>query len=270
MITLTYKSKSTLAQSCGWSARHSSHCQNLPRGLRRKFKYPTFLSRAWLRLPDHSRSHIGPNAGGSLNLSNWTMELIQLSRSKFYNAKIILNIFNKYHSCLIWMSKQFWMMRPESWLNRKKCRFSHCLQIRGKDGDLSTFLMSSSVWISGLSPPWTQRNCWFIRAARGRQSKASMQASYTRSVYLILPKQILSRGWDAKGHRSTLLTIRIQDSHSCLNVKYSVRWRHSWFPLQENVFLLFWNKTLNGYKGSSTYYVITFLGPRGPLRTRAG
>ena len=195
MITLTYKSKSTLAQSCGWSARHSSHCQNLPRGLRRKFKYPTFLSRAWLRLPDHSRSHIGPNAGGSLNLSNWTMELIQLSRSKFYNTKIILNIFNKYHSCLIWMSKQFWMMRPESWLNRKKCRFSHCLQIRGKDGDLSTFLMSSSVWISGLSPPWTQRNCWFIRAARGRQSKASMQASYTRSVYLILPKQILSRGF---------------------------------------------------------------------------
>ena len=48
----------------------------------------------------------------------------------------------------------------------------------------NTFLISSSVCISGDSPPWTQRNCWFMMAARGRQSKASMQASYTRSVYL--------------------------------------------------------------------------------------
>lgn len=47
--------------------------------------------------------------------------------------------------------------------------------------------MSSSVWISGESPPWTQRNCWFIRAARGKQSNASMQESYTCSEYLILP-----------------------------------------------------------------------------------
>ena len=51
-----------------------------------------------------------------------------------------------------------------------------------------TFLISSKVWISGLRPPWTQRNCWFMSAARGRQSNASMQASYTRSVYFILPK----------------------------------------------------------------------------------
>lgn len=50
-----------------------------------------------------------------------------------------------------------------------------------------TFLMSSKVWISGERPPCTQRNCWFINAAKGKQSKASMQASYTRSVYLILP-----------------------------------------------------------------------------------
>lgn len=50
-----------------------------------------------------------------------------------------------------------------------------------------TFLMSSSVWISGESPPCTHRNCWFIRAARGRQSNASMQESYTCSEYLILP-----------------------------------------------------------------------------------
>lgn len=50
-----------------------------------------------------------------------------------------------------------------------------------------TFLMSSSVWISGERPPCTHRNCWFIRAARGRQSNASMQESYTCSEYLILP-----------------------------------------------------------------------------------
>ncbi len=59
-----------------------------------------------------------------------------------------------------------------------------------------TFLISSSVWISGERPPWTQRNCWFMRAASGRQSKASMQASYTRSVYLILPAQGEGNYWD--------------------------------------------------------------------------
>jgi len=47
--------------------------------------------------------------------------------------------------------------------------------------------MSSSVCISGESPPWTQRNCWFMIAARGRQSNASMHASYTFSEYFILP-----------------------------------------------------------------------------------
>lgn len=51
-----------------------------------------------------------------------------------------------------------------------------------------TFLMSSNVWISGERPPCTQRNCWFIRAARGRQSNASIQESYTCSEYLILPR----------------------------------------------------------------------------------
>ena len=49
--------------------------------------------------------------------------------------------------------------------------------------------MSSSVCISGDKPPWTHRNCWFISAANGRQSNASIQASYTRSVYLILPEK---------------------------------------------------------------------------------
>jgi len=50
-----------------------------------------------------------------------------------------------------------------------------------------TFLMSSRFVISGDSPPCTHRNCWFISAARGRQSKASIHASYIRSEYLILP-----------------------------------------------------------------------------------
>lgn len=47
--------------------------------------------------------------------------------------------------------------------------------------------MSSRFVISGDNPPCTHRNCWFMRAARGRQSKASIHASYTRSEYLILP-----------------------------------------------------------------------------------
>lgn len=47
--------------------------------------------------------------------------------------------------------------------------------------------MSSKVCISGESPPWTHRNCWFMSAARGRQSNASIHESYTCSEYLILP-----------------------------------------------------------------------------------
>lgn len=50
-----------------------------------------------------------------------------------------------------------------------------------------TFLISSKVCISGESPPWTHRNCWFMSAARGRQSNASIHESYTCSEYLILP-----------------------------------------------------------------------------------
>ena len=55
------------------------------------------------------------------------------------------------------------------------------------NGRSPTFLMSSRLNISGDSPPCTQRNCWFMTAARGRQSKDSMQASYTASEYFILP-----------------------------------------------------------------------------------
>lgn len=53
----------------------------------------------------------------------------------------------------------------------------------------STFFMSSKVCISGDRPPWTHRNCWFMRAAKGRQSNASIQESYTCSEYLILPER---------------------------------------------------------------------------------
>lgn len=53
----------------------------------------------------------------------------------------------------------------------------------------STFFISSMVCISGDSPPWTHRNCWFMSAAKGRQSNASIQESYTCSEYLILPER---------------------------------------------------------------------------------
>jgi hypothetical protein len=36
---------------------------------------------------------------------------------------------------------------------------------------------SSSVTRSGDNPPWTQRNCLFMTAARGRLQNESMQAS---------------------------------------------------------------------------------------------
>ena len=51
-----------------------------------------------------------------------------------------------------------------------------------------TFFKSSSVMISGDNPPCTQRNCPLMSAANGRQSKASMQQSYTSTEYFILPK----------------------------------------------------------------------------------
>lgn len=47
--------------------------------------------------------------------------------------------------------------------------------------------MSSKEVISGDIPPCTQRNCWFKRAARGRQSNVFIHASYTCSEYLIRP-----------------------------------------------------------------------------------
>lgn len=62
-----------------------------------------------------------------------------------------------------------------------------------------TRLMSSNVLISGDNPPCTQRNCWFIKAARGRQSNASIHASYTFSLYLILPTSKIGEDMKTSG-----------------------------------------------------------------------
>jgi hypothetical protein len=47
--------------------------------------------------------------------------------------------------------------------------------------------MSSRVFNSGESPPWMQKNCLFMIAARGSAQNEFMQASYKRSEYLRLP-----------------------------------------------------------------------------------
>lgn len=63
--------------------------------------------------------------------------------------------------------------------------------------------MSSKQVISGDIPPCTHRNCWFKRAARGRQSNVSIQASYTCSEYLIRP---IKKGKIIKGRRLKFIT----------------------------------------------------------------
>lgn len=103
---------------------------------------------------DHSRSHMGPKAGGSLNRSN----LRRRSRNAGYKNSYAQTQITDVQSELVVLRK--WVI---------------------------TFLMSSKVCISGESPPWTHRNCWFMSAARGRQSNASIHESYTCSEYLILP-----------------------------------------------------------------------------------
>lgn len=82
--------------------------------------------------------------------------------------------------------------------------FQHFTPLCVSVGSSLTFLMSSRQLISGESPPCTHRNCWLSRAARGRQSKASIQASYTRSEYLILPAA--STWWQHKINVRAILT----------------------------------------------------------------
>lgn len=115
---------------------------------------------------DQSRSHIGPKAGGSLNRSNF----INIYRQNVLGAEV------RQWSCSM-------MLKPFP----------------------LTFLMSSKVCISGESPPCTQRNCWFMRAARGRQSNASIHESYTCSEYLILPDR--KRNREKREHRFHLATL---------------------------------------------------------------
>ena len=87
-------------------------------------------------------------------------------------------------------------MKKEKWCiyNRKESVWEQQGKGRGKGewnkrwGERElTFLMSSRPKTSGERPPWTQRNCWFMMAASGRQSNESIHVSYTVSEYLILP-----------------------------------------------------------------------------------
>lgn len=83
----------------------------------------------------------------------------------------------------------------------------------GGSRNLSTRRKSSTVVASGDKPPCTHKNCSLTIAANGRQSNDSITKSYISSEYLY--------------------------SHSVLNVKYSVRCRHSWLPRSK--------KSVSGY-----------------------
>lgn len=91
--------------------------------------------------------------------------------------------------------------------------------------------MSSRLWISGESPPCTQRNCWFMRAASGRQSNASMQASYTLSEYFILPG---SR--ETTRQQRTLHVSRVLETTNSIRARLSQR---AFFPPPFSFFLSF-------------------------------
>lgn len=71
--------------------------------------------------------------------------------------------------------------------------------------------MSSKVLSSGESPPWIQKNCLFMTAARGSEQNEFMQASYKRSEYFRLP----ARDSDQKIHNER----ERGDLHSSLKVK---------------------------------------------------
>lgn len=106
-------------------------------------------------------------------------------------------------------------IRRNNFIHCKQCcygmlkhRTVALLKLKGKKNRTHTFLMSSRFVISGDSPPCTHRNCWFISAARGRQSKASIHASYTLSEYLILPvmgRNGAGRTEDAKSNNGALI-----------------------------------------------------------------
>lgn len=68
--------------------------------------------------------------------------------------------------------------------------------------------MSSKLVISGDIPPCTHRNCWFKRAASGRQSNVSIHASYTCSEYLIRP---IKKGKTVKGRKAKIYHYRTEN-----------------------------------------------------------
>ena len=92
----------------------------------------------------------------------------------------------------------------------------------------NTFLISSRVNISGESPPCTQRNCPFMMAARGRQSNDSMHASYTVSVYLILPVCVCpSREKGERGGREKSKSLACYSAASWWSHDYHI-WSHDY------------------------------------------
>lgn len=62
--------------------------------------------------------------------------------------------------------------------------------VADRNGQL-TARISSRVLSSGESPPCMQRNCLLRTAERGRQQKESIIASYIRSEYLCLPRNMV-------------------------------------------------------------------------------
>lgn len=99
-----------------------------------------------------------------------------------------------------------------------------------------TLRMSSRLWISGESPPCTQRNCWFMRAASGRQSNASMQASYTLSEYFILPASRET----TRQQRTNVSRVRFETTNS-IRARLSPR---AFFPFLSLSLYLFYRRVL--------------------------
>ena len=181
---------------------------------------------------------MGPNAGGSLNLSSCivatedtlyisSMGILQYGiEQRVRRLEPIVSILNnnmkhfqgqvkeKVHVINYTLVSYSWCIHiqytenPHYILTTKshkciqkrldevgeKCRDREIERKSEKNKNQLTFLMSSRLKISGESPPWTQRNCWFMMAASGRQSKESIHVSYTVSEYLILPAATCTHG----------------------------------------------------------------------------
>jgi hypothetical protein len=107
-------------------------------------------------------------------------------------------------------------------------RFICLVNLVGKMDDrvveIHTFLRSLSRSNEGEIPPWTQKKRSSTRAVMGRAQKDLMHASYTRAEYLCRPETVMGLSDIEKGFNKESIL------HSRLNVKYSVRCRHSWFP----------------------------------------